>query len=99
MYVALIAGTRGRSKQFKRHSASCKPVLVADTPLVDDKSLIEIYDRYSSVVYSVSLRILREPSAAENVLQEVFLMLRHKSHRNRHLWKQDSQGSGSGAFG
>jgi RNA polymerase sigma-70 factor (ECF subfamily) len=41
------------------------------------EAMAEIYDRFSSVVYSVSLRILREPSAAEDVLQEVFM----------HLWR------------
>lgn len=39
------------------------------------EAMAEIYDRFSSVVYSVSLRILREPSAAEDVLQEVFIQL------------------------
>ena len=37
--------------------------------------MAEIYDRFSSVVYSVALRILREPAAAEDVMQEVFMQL------------------------
>lgn len=39
------------------------------------EAMAEIYDRFASVVYSVSLRILREPAAAEDVLQEVFIQL------------------------
>ncbi len=41
----------------------------------DPEALARIYDCFSEVVYSVALRILREPSAAEDVLQKVFLQL------------------------
>jgi RNA polymerase sigma factor (sigma-70 family) len=37
--------------------------------------MAEIYDRYSSVVYAVALRVLGDTGAAEDVLQEVFLQL------------------------
>lgn len=50
----------------------------------DPDALSEIYDRFSGIVYSAALRILREPTTAEDVLQEVFL----------HLWRNpDSYGS------
>src|SRR5580698_8974204 len=41
----------------------------------DQGSMAEIYDRYSSVVYAVALRVLGDTGAAEDVLQEVFLQL------------------------
>lgn len=41
----------------------------------DQGALAELYDRYSSVVYAVALRILGDAGAAEDVLQEVFLQL------------------------
>jgi RNA polymerase sigma-70 factor (ECF subfamily) len=41
----------------------------------DENAMAELYDRYSSVVYSIALRVLGETGAAEDVLQEVFLQL------------------------
>jgi RNA polymerase sigma-70 factor, ECF subfamily len=41
----------------------------------DQSALAELYDRYSSVVYAVALRVLGDTGAAEDVLQEVFLQL------------------------
>jgi RNA polymerase sigma-70 factor (ECF subfamily) len=41
----------------------------------DQSAMAVLYDRYSSVVYSVALRVLGEAGAAEDVLQEVFLQL------------------------
>lgn len=39
----------------------------------DDTALAELYDRHSSLAYSVIMRILRSPSDAEDVLQETFV--------------------------
>jgi len=59
----------------------------APNPNVNDGALIlairsgnqdamaELYDRYSSVVYAVALRVLGDTGAAEDVLQEVFMQL------------------------
>jgi RNA polymerase sigma-70 factor, ECF subfamily len=41
----------------------------------NEAAMAELYDRYSAVVYSVSLRVLGDTGAAEDVLQEVFLQL------------------------
>jgi len=41
----------------------------------DESAMSDLYDRYSGVVYGVALRVLGSTTAAEDVLQEVFLQL------------------------
>ena len=41
----------------------------------DQSAMAVLYDRYSRLVYSVALRVLREPATAEDVMQEVFMQL------------------------
>ena len=41
----------------------------------DERAMAALYDRYSGVVYSVALRVLADTSAAEDILQEVFIQL------------------------
>lgn len=38
----------------------------------DEAALSELYDRYSGLVYSEAKRILRDPGAAEEILQDLF---------------------------
>jgi RNA polymerase sigma-70 factor (ECF subfamily) len=41
----------------------------------DEQAMASLFDRYSRVVYSVALRVLRDPASAEDVLQEVFMQI------------------------
>ena len=49
--------------------------LVARIRAGDQQAMAELYDRYAKVVYAVALRVLQETSAAEDVLQDVFVQL------------------------
>lgn len=57
------------------------PLGRSDTALVqrlqdrDTDALAELYNRYSDLVYSVALRVVKQPEAAEDILQEIFLQL------------------------
>src|ERR1022692_4365903 len=41
----------------------------------DPEALGTLYERYSSIVHSVALRVLQDTGAAEDVLQDVFMQL------------------------
>jgi len=65
-------------------------ILLAQVQRGDERAMATIYDRYFRIVYSVSLRVLRDPAAAEDVLQEVFMQ----------IWRNpDSFASGRGSMG
>jgi RNA polymerase sigma factor (sigma-70 family) len=47
--------------------------LVALVVRADDGALAELYERYGRTAYSLALRMLRDPSLAEDAVQEAFL--------------------------
>ena len=51
------------------------PALVTAIRSGDQGAMAAVYDRYSSIVYAVALRILQHTGAAEDVLQDVFMQL------------------------
>lgn len=44
----------------------------------DQQAMVALFDRHSRVVYAVALRVLSDPSAAEDVMQDVFLQIWRK---------------------
>lgn len=52
-----------------------------DAPLLarvqrgDEQAMAALFDRYSKIVYSVALRVLRDAASAEDVLQEIFMQI------------------------
>ena len=51
------------------------PSLLALVQSGDEHAMASLFDRYSKIVYSVALRVLRDPASAEDVLQEVFMQI------------------------
>ena len=41
----------------------------------DPKAMTDLFDRYGGMVYSVALRVLKDPGHAEDVMQDVFFNL------------------------
>jgi RNA polymerase sigma-70 factor (ECF subfamily) len=60
---------------LNRGDAGDEMRLVARIRAGDQQAMSELYDRYGKVIYAVSLRVLQDAAAAEDVLQDVFLQL------------------------
>ena len=56
-------------------SAGDDSVLLERVRRGDEAAMAALYDRYSRIVYSVALRVLRDVAAAEDVLQEIFMQV------------------------
>ena len=56
-------------------SAQDDAALLALVQRGDEGAMASLFDRYSKIVYSVALRVLRDPASAEDVLQEVFMQI------------------------
>ena len=56
----------------------------------DQRAMTELFDQYSGMVYSIALRVLKDPSQAEDVMQEIFFQ----------VWRNpDAFVSGRGSLG
>lgn len=47
----------------------------------DQQALLALYEQYGSLVYSLCLRVLRQPASAEEVTQDIFLKLWRQPER------------------
>lgn len=55
--------------------ATGDPNLIRRLQARDPKAMAEVYDRYGRLVYSIIYRIVRNPSLAEDLVQETFLRI------------------------
>ncbi len=49
--------------------------LISSVRAGNQSAMAELYDRYSSIVYAVAMRVLGDTAAAEDVLQDIFMQL------------------------
>ena len=49
--------------------------LLASVTRGEQQAMATLFDRYSRMVYSVALRVLRDPAAAEDVMQEILMQV------------------------
>jgi len=50
-------------------------VLLVRVQRGDEQAMATLFDRYSRIVYSVALRVLRDAASAEDILQEIFMQI------------------------
>ena len=55
--------------------------LIAQVTKGDERAFLEIYDRYASRVYGLTLRILGNAMLAEEATQDTFLKLWSRAHQ------------------
>jgi RNA polymerase sigma-70 factor (ECF subfamily) len=58
-----------------RFSAAQDGMLLDRVRTRDHHAMTDLFDRYSRMVYSVALRVLKDPGQAEDVMQDVFFNL------------------------
>lgn len=66
--ITRVAGTQAGDK---RNDVA----LIARLRAGDETAMADLYDRYSGIVYGVALRVLGDTTAAEDILQDIFLQL------------------------
>jgi RNA polymerase sigma-70 factor (ECF subfamily) len=64
-----------RTEAAREQASKVDAVLLAGLQGGDEQAMAALYDRYSKIVYSVALRVLRDTAAAEDVMQEIFMQI------------------------
>ena len=70
----MISGMDG-STDVKRQAPDEDADLLTRIQQGDERAMAALYDRYSKIVYSVALRVLRDTASAEDVMQEIFMQI------------------------
>ncbi len=72
---------RAREIPLSADSQNSPVYLIRQTANQDREAFSQLYDRFSSLVYSLAMRMLRMSSDAEDLLQEVFVQVWHQANR------------------
>jgi RNA polymerase sigma-70 factor (ECF subfamily) len=75
VHLTVLLKGRNRLSGAELKGAASEASLVWSIRSGDESAMATLYDRYSSLVYAVALRVLGDTGAAEDVLQEVFMQL------------------------
>ncbi len=76
----------GQAQAVRSSVSPTVPMPVTDVDLYaqlqtgDREALGQLYDRYGGLVYSLSLKVLKNPQEAEDLTQEIFLILWRKQN-------------------
>ena len=77
--LKLVSGAKGLSLDRLQTDAE-EAALVRAVAGGDERSFASLYDKYSSILFGLLLRILHSRAEAEDVLQEVFLQVWQQAH-------------------
>src|SRR5271156_6162167 len=81
---------RSRDRATLRTDSAKDAALLSSIQSGDQDAMARFFERYSSMVYSVALRVLKDSGEAEDVVQEIFIQ----------VWKNPSAFvSGKGSLG
>jgi RNA polymerase sigma-70 factor (ECF subfamily) len=69
--LEISGGSSGRAHFTAADDAS----LLERVRCKDQKAMVDLFDRYGSMVYSLALRVLKDPANAEDLIQDVFFQL------------------------
>jgi RNA polymerase sigma-70 factor (ECF subfamily) len=72
---------RAKETPLSADSLNSPAYLIRQTANQDREAFSQLYDRFSSLVYTLAMRMLRMPSDAEDLLQEVFVQVWHQANR------------------
>jgi RNA polymerase sigma-70 factor (ECF subfamily) len=65
----------GESGDAPRFTGADDQSLLERVQSKDQAAMADLFDRYGSMVYSVALRVLKDPGNAEDIMQEVFFQV------------------------
>ena len=71
-------GSESDTRELAGVSAAHDGLLLDRVQSHDQKAMTDLFDRYGGMVYSVALRVLKDPGHAEDVMQEIFFQVWEK---------------------